>query len=149
MKSISTIQNAALRIATGAFKTSPINSLHADSCVLPFSYSLEGKQLSYFLRLVVNETHPKHIRDINDQVTYRKSYMERIKNLIDSYSIQPNLIMAERQLNMPPWIDFKINLCNYMQDFKKKDYSTIQLKVIFYVISYPMKIAIVSSLMDL
>ena len=131
MKSISTIQNAALRIATGAFKTSPIKSLHADSGVLPFSYSLEAKQLSYFLRLVVNETHPKHTGVVNDQMTYRKSYMERIKNLIDSHSIQPNLIMPERQLDTPPWIEPNINLCNYMHDFKKKDFSATQLKAIF------------------
>lgn len=58
MKQIETIQNSAVRIATGAFRSSPITSLYADSGLRPLEYYQETKMLNFFIRIGVNPNHP-------------------------------------------------------------------------------------------
>ena len=58
--SINAIQNSAIRIATGAFKSSPITSLHAESGIKPYKYFSDIKHLNYLIRVSANPSHPLH-----------------------------------------------------------------------------------------
>ena len=59
------IRNKALRIATGAFRSSPIDSLEIISGSLPIQYTREMKLINYILRVKINESNP-----INDILPY-------------------------------------------------------------------------------
>ena len=58
IKSLEPVQNHALRIATGAFRSSPINSLEVLSGVRPLRYTFDAKLLNYISRVYVNSTNP-------------------------------------------------------------------------------------------
>ena len=45
LKTVYAIQHSAIRIATGAYRSSPVNSLHSDSGIKPYKYYNEIKML--------------------------------------------------------------------------------------------------------
>ena len=127
LKSIHCIQNAALRIATGAFRTSPIDSLHAITSMLPPKYAADLKQLNYYLRLHVNPIY--HMRaSLLDQDNLhpeaiaehflKKSYLSRAHNLHLDYHLNPETILPEHIPEEPPW-QLDINLCKDLYQYKK------------------------------
>ena len=77
LNSLYAIQNSALRIAMGAFCSSPIVILHALTSVLPSSYSSHLKQLNLYLRLIANPTHPMHGRIIDQDDLNVDAILER------------------------------------------------------------------------
>ena len=96
------IQNSALRIATGAFRSSPIVILHAMTSVFPSSYSSHLKQLNLYLRLIANPTHPMHGRiiyqdDVNAATilerTPAKSFLSRVSSLHLLYQLDTSTIL--------------------------------------------------------
>ena len=54
IESLNPIRNSAIRTATGAFRSSPIVSLHAESGIKPLPTYRTIKALNYFTRLQVN-----------------------------------------------------------------------------------------------
>ena len=60
LDSLEPIQNAALRIATGAFRTSPIPSLRVESGIKSLALFRQIKAMNYLTRIYVNPSHPLH-----------------------------------------------------------------------------------------
>ena len=56
------IRNKALRVATGAFRSFPIDGIEIISGSLPMQYTREAKLINYIMRLKINEENP--INDI-------------------------------------------------------------------------------------
>ena len=86
LKPIRAIQNSVIRIAFGAFQSTPIDSLHAYASIPPAIFAAHQKQLNFYLRLVVNPSHLMHEQvieqdNINEgtvqELTPPKSYLER------------------------------------------------------------------------
>ena len=127
IKSINTIQNHALRITTGAFKSSLIISLHAITGIKPPEYYREIKLISYYLRLLINTTHPLHLEatecenDENTQYT-DKSFFNFIKQIKEKYSLSFNPIAKETPSDNAPW-DLEKNLCLQGTSREKKKIS--------------------------
>ena len=128
--SICTIQNAALRIATGAFRTSPITSLHALTSLLPQSYTSHLKQLNFYLRLVVNTTHPLHDKlieqdDISAETiierTPSNSFLSRAHSLHLLYNLDSSIILSESTSAFPPWRIHKLSVCTELFSLSKRD----------------------------
>ena len=60
-ESLNQIQNLlAIRIATGAFWSSPVDSLHMVSGIKPLSTYRERKIINYYMRISTNRNHPMH-----------------------------------------------------------------------------------------
>ena len=51
LKTLDTVQNSALRIATGAFRSTPIVSLQAETGIKPLQAYREQKNINYMLRV--------------------------------------------------------------------------------------------------
>ena len=60
IKQLDTIQNEALRICLGAFKSSPINSLHVEANELPLTYRRQKLSLQYGIKLKALPENPAH-----------------------------------------------------------------------------------------
>ena len=60
LERITPVHNAAIRTAVGAFRSSPLLSLYAESGVKPLSTYREVKMLNTYLRILTNLTHPLH-----------------------------------------------------------------------------------------
>ena len=64
--SLETIQNAALRIASGALRTSPVRALQVDTNVPPLTVRRKELLLRYFLKVQGDEHHPcRHLMDLD------------------------------------------------------------------------------------
>ena len=57
---LNTIQNQGLRLALGAFRTSPETSLHAEAYILPLELRRQKLSLQYAIKLSTLPNNPAH-----------------------------------------------------------------------------------------
>ena len=137
IRSLNTIQHTAIRIATGAFRSSPIDSLHAITGVKPPYLYRELKLLTYYLRLLINPTHPLHRialdceqMDINVALP-SASFFSKIVSLKRLYELNFDFIQVESAPNEAPWELNRVTVCDDLWDIKKKRYDAQRLRGIF------------------
>ena len=58
LESVDRVQNAALRTCLGAFRTSPISSLHLEAGELPLNLRRQQRSLQYIVKLRSNPSNP-------------------------------------------------------------------------------------------
>jgi ribonuclease HI len=61
IKSLDRVQNAALRVCLGAFRTTPISSLHMEANELPAQLRREKLALQYIVKLKSNPNNPAYV----------------------------------------------------------------------------------------
>ena len=135
IKMIDPIQNAALRIALGAFKTTPVVSLHAETSCLPQPYARQLKTLNLYLRLHSNASHPMHeccreLEEFGDdeeednpiESVPEKSFLGMAYRLQDNYHLDLSYILTEPMPSQPPWKISKVHMCQELQLLKKNEY---------------------------
>ena len=105
------IHNQGLRLALGAFRTSPVASLYAEADE-PSLYSRREKlSLQYAIRLAANPSNPAHevtfppnFVDLYEQKPKAiKSFGIRISSLLESANIKPQNIEKHFTPNIPAW----------------------------------------------
>jgi len=140
VKSLQPIQNSAIRLATGAFRTSPVDSLHAYSSILPHEYATQIKLLNYYLRLIVNPSHPLHDSivdyedldpDTIDDSFPKKSFLSRAHLLNLQYNFDSSRILIESNALSPPWRINKLEVCTDMFEHPKTSTPATILKQAF------------------
>ena len=126
MDSLPPIQNAAIRIATGAFRSSPVLSLLSDSDLLPFRYSHEAKILNYACHILANDRHPHYDKcmeavrlDENDSSFPSRSFLSRLSCLVVSYNIDLTKIIKELPSKQPPWLSKNSTACENLWKLNK------------------------------
>ena len=116
-----------VRITTGAFRTSPIDSLHAITSMLSPKYAADLKQLNYYLCLYVDPIHPMRASLLDQDNLHpdaiaehfpKKSYLSRAHNLHLDFQLNPESILSEPIPEEPPW-QLAINLCKDLYQYKK------------------------------
>ena len=60
LQTLDCVQNAALRVCLGAFRTSPISSLHVEANELPLQLRRQKLALQYMVKLKTNPTNPAY-----------------------------------------------------------------------------------------
>ncbi|XP_066908121.1 uncharacterized protein [Halyomorpha halys] len=94
LKMLDSVQNAGLRIATGAFRSSPINSLYVDAGEPPLD--LQQLDLIYFVKIIsainhpINELFPNR-QTLNQQqidLTKRTPFTVKVSTLLLSLNIE-------------------------------------------------------------
>ena len=140
LNSLYAIQNSALLIATGAFRSSPIVSLHALTSVLPSSYSSHLKQLKLYLRLIANPTYPMHDRIIDQddlnaanilERTPAKSFLSRVSSLHLLSQLDTSTILEVFCTHQPPWKIDCVTFCIELFQNTKKDFPPHILRGLF------------------
>ena len=105
------IHNQGLRLALGAFRTSPVASLYVEADE-PSLYSQREKlSLQYAIRLAANPSNPAHevtfppnYVDLYEQKPkFIKSFSIRISPLLESTNIKPQNIEKHFTPNIPAW----------------------------------------------
>ena len=137
---LNTIQHSAIRISTGAFKSSPIVSLHAITGLKPPEYYRDLKIITYFLRLLVNQSHPLHETALQlEQVDAEEnpmdipigSFFKKIYTIKEKYGLSFKSIYCEKRSINPPWRFSKLSTCNELKDIRKKRHQSDQLRQIY------------------
>lgn len=127
---VNTMENSALRIATGAFKSSPISSLHVLTATIPQEYSMAAKHINFLLRTLVNPSHPMNelefdMEDLNEELiethTIPKSFLNRTLNMLIKYNINISPFFIEGVPESPPWHIDGVGVCQEMMANRKGD----------------------------
>jgi len=141
LQSLSPIQNSAIRIATGAFRSSPVISLHAESGLKPLEYYRDIKILNTFLRIIANPHHPLHeaaeeelyLTENDPSKNSPKSFLRRAVTKINFYHLDFYNIMNEFDCPEPPWQSIeRIEVCTELYEIKKKEITPQGFRNAFY-----------------
>lgn len=133
------LQNNAIRIATGAFKSSPIVSILIESSVP----SLETRRHNHIIKFVVKLAHkPNHplfnalynnsdiLHHLRRFKNPSKSFILRAVHILNKYNISIPRFTVFSTLNQP-WKQFNINVITDLQIHKRSDTSNIIYKQIY------------------
>lgn len=111
LDSLDRVQNAALRICLGAFRTSPISSLHIEANELPVALRREKLALQYALKLRANQNNPAFDVVFNPQ--YKQFFSNRPKAIptlgirlepaLSTTRINFKSVAPQRLSPTPPW----------------------------------------------
>ena len=145
LKKLEPIQNQAIRISTGAFKSSPIKSLEVISNTKPLQISQEIKQLNYLTRVIANKSNPINMiinssgiledEDLPTQEDLTKlqkqMFTNRAKLLLTKYNLDLTSVMEENPPHSSPWEIGNVSVCQEISKCNKKDFNPVVLKNLF------------------
>ena len=138
LKQLDTIHHQALRLCLGAFHTTPIESLYAETNLHSLTYRRKILGIKYYARtLTIDKT--KTICNLydkrRDQIFRNSKRYEtvamKIRNDMKELNIKFPPILQQNISKTPPWIIPKINVCFEMEKFPKKHTPTQQIKTEF------------------
>ncbi|XP_066907144.1 uncharacterized protein [Halyomorpha halys] len=107
------IQNAALRIVTGAFRSSPSSSLHVEASEIPLLVKRKILALKYYSKIISNPNHPLNnfFSSSNNQIFPHNALNTRLSfpNRCLQYIAHPNLtpfpnVMKQYPQQVEPWL---------------------------------------------
>lgn len=112
---ITPIHNLGIRIATGAYRTSPVVSILSESGVLPFNFEIERELILFLVKVYSNAYHPltMYLSESYTQQYLHKNIRSKpgIFRAIET-SIKHNFKLNEQPVNIsnisfstkPPWL---------------------------------------------
>ena len=112
MRKLETIQNQALRICLGAYKTSPVESLHVEANELPMHLRREKLAIQYALKIKSCPFNPANsvIFNPNYEDLYANkpntipSFGIRIKAALQEICEDTTIISPQKHIEIPPWL---------------------------------------------
>ena len=129
LQCLDTIHHLGLRLALGAFRTSPTESLYAEANETPLSLRREKLSLQYFTKLqscpsnpAYNCTiHPKYKELFARKETAIPSFGIRMESLLQNSNINMDNIHESTLPEIPPWTLIQPNIILNLSDISKKE----------------------------
>lgn len=128
LQKLNTVHHFGLRLASGAFRTSPVESLFVDCCEVPLDLRRKTLSLQYYFSLSSHLNHPFHkhitnpslIRLCQSRSSCIPPFHLRIKKLLSDFNLKDiEVFVADPP--RPPWEDNVFKFLNPFKDFKKND----------------------------
>ena len=112
LKPLDSIHNAAIRIALGAFRTSPIDSILCQAAEPALSYRRAYLSLSYATTIAVNPQNPtkknvfsdRYKEIYNSKIRSRPAFYERINRYQQEFQIEFPRFFQQNYSVDPPWL---------------------------------------------
>ena len=139
LKKLDPIHNTGLRLATGAFKSTPIESLYAESGFYSLEYRRTRLSLRYALR-INSKYSPYLFRNVYNTVSlpafeahprYLKPFNIRLDALVTYFGVNSNVISVHYP-KVAPWKIENIDYCKELISVKKNSVTDIQFRNLFY-----------------
>nr|XP_042906270.1 uncharacterized protein LOC122270935 [Parasteatoda tepidariorum] len=139
LKYLDTIHHQGLRISSGAFRTSPVESLYV-LCSEPSLHFRRSKlSLDYYFKIKSKSLHPLYSCVVHPQYTthfssrpsYIPSFGIRITNILNDFNILDIEVFTNTGI-IPPWIDVSKCVLDVFNNFKKSDTSSSVFTQKFY-----------------
>ncbi|XP_055862095.1 uncharacterized protein LOC129922043 [Biomphalaria glabrata] len=139
LKILEPIQNAALRLCLGAFRTSPIPSLHVEAGELPMDIRMKKLAMQYIVKLKSNPTNPAFDSIFNptevELYNRRPNVIQplglRMREPIQNLTPPIDQISKIETPQNPPWLMNKPKLNLSLLNFKKENTDPSILQVHF------------------
>ena len=122
LENLDVVHNMGLRICTGAYKTSPVDSLYVDSGMAPLFIRREELGLRYLSRVLTSTQNPnyKFVKKPVDRAVNRsklpKSLEVRLEKSAREVGLLPPQVMEIRPPKFPPWCRPPVNICTVQYD---------------------------------
>ena len=135
LQKLNVVHNTALRICTGAYKTSPVESLYVDSGFPLLFIRREELGLRYMSKILSSKLNPnfKFVKEPIDRAPNRprlpKPFEVRLVDSARTIGLLPPSVAEVCPQKFPPWARPNISICPARGD--KKLSSDIQLKANF------------------
>ena len=142
LKKLDSIQNSALRIATGAYRTSPIKSLEVLTGTKSLADSRKEKLANYVVRVLANPSNP--LGDIFNSVTLtedesdegpvrfkQQSIIFKARTAYSEFQLNAEEIFEEEPANKAPWMLRNLSVCDDIIQNAKSQIPENTLKMIY------------------
>lgn len=138
LQKLNTIHHMALRVASGAFRTSPVESLYVDCHEASLEFRRQILSLHYYFRTSSCANHPFHkliinpclTRLYNSRTSCKSPFHLRIKKILTDFNLHKDTILVAEPPR-PPWENVDFNYLNPFQHFNKRDTADIIFKQLF------------------
>ena len=112
LESLDRVQNAALRVCLGAFRTTPISSLHVEANELPLKLRRQKLALQYIIKLKANPSNPAYSSVFQPNYTVLFDAKPnaiptlglRLRQALAGSGINLNSIALHTLPSLPPWL---------------------------------------------
>ena len=144
LRILDSIHHSGIRVATGAFKSSPIPSLLVDACEMPLSYHLQNLTVRLWFRLQRNPSsltnivldREHHFQFYHTHSSFPKPFSFRVKEILQDLEVQTHNICINKIPIVPPWKQPHVSYCKYF-NYHKKDLPCNVMKALFLEQSTP------------
>ncbi|GBN81959.1 hypothetical protein AVEN_67739-1 [Araneus ventricosus] len=139
LKMLDSVHHQGLRIATGAFRTTPIPSLHVISGDPSLELQRHRLSLSYFYKIKSDESHPQHYKVINPifgslfsvRQSFTPTFGFRIGEILRYFEIEDFPVVSNVE-GPPPWKETQLDFIDDFLHFFKPSTSDIVFQQHFY-----------------
>ena len=133
LQQLDVVHNMGLRICSGAFRTSPIESIYVDTHHLPLDLRREELGLRYAMRVKSSPNNPSN-KIINQTLSFRyqvnsKPFQIRLKEQLGNNDLMQDKIMPVQFSQHPPWMIPTVERC--ATDICKKNTPPQEVKAKF------------------
>jgi ribonuclease HI len=126
LQKLNTVHHTALRLCSGAFRTSPIESLYVDCCEAPLDLRRKILTLNYFFNISSHANHPFRHYSLNPYIirlyNARRSCIQpfhlRIRDILNDFNFHNTEILVAEPYGSP-WEDPKFSFINPFKGFAK------------------------------
>jgi ribonuclease HI len=123
---LNTVHHSGLRLCSGAFRTSPVESLYVDCCEAPLNFRRMVLSLRYFFRISSIISHPLHNHSFSSYLTrlYHsrpsciKPFHQRTQDILPSFNLDNTEVLVA-DFNNPPWKRSCFKFLNPFTPFNK------------------------------
>ena len=141
LKILNTAHHQALRLCTGAFRTSPVESLYIEANEPSLQDRRDMLSLQYYTRVcrLPDSTVMKCLRNSTLDARYTnskgkpKSLSYKIRNLLQSLEINLPQIEPLYFCSVGPWEIPEVHFCNALSSHKKEDTAAVEYQTLFHV----------------
>ncbi|GBO37413.1 putative RNA-directed DNA polymerase from transposon X-element, partial [Araneus ventricosus] len=128
LQSLDSVHHQGLRLISGAFRTSPVQSLYVMTGELPLQLRREKQCIKYYFKVKSNRRHPMYDRILSpilgtlyaNKPSYIPPFGHRIKKILSCHRIE-NIVPLPEEQPPPPWSHFNIYTVDDLSNLSKQD----------------------------
>ena len=136
LKKLDSVHHSGLKIATGAFRSSSVISLYAETGFCSLSQKSEESGLNYYFGLFRSRSKIlrlingiNSVSDLKLQTFY--SFVTRLRGFLDNHDIPPISVIKHSPYNFPFWVLIRTKCCIEMFAIDKNQILCDIMKQIF------------------
>ncbi|GBN79631.1 RNA-directed DNA polymerase from mobile element jockey [Araneus ventricosus] len=139
LQKLDPVHHTALRLCSGAFRTSPVKSLYVDCYEPALELKRQMLSLHYYFRIQSNTNHPFHdfklrpflLRLQNARKSFIPVFFTRVHDILSDLNLLYLHVTPQPKTNFPPWEIPVVQFLNPFQTFIKSDTVDIIYQQIF------------------
>ncbi|GBM97133.1 putative RNA-directed DNA polymerase from transposon BS [Araneus ventricosus] len=139
LQKLDPVHHTALRLCSGAFRTSPVQSLYVDCSEPSLTFRRNILSLKYYFRIKSNTCHPFHnfklrlflVRLQEARKSFIPVFFTRVYDILLDLNLLYLQVTPHPKNNFPPWRILVVQSLNPFQSFTKSDTADIIYHRIF------------------